>query len=194
MMSMISKLKRFYQPQTIMAALALAAALACLYFFLQQSNTNKELSDVTRQVTASQRKLDLLAESRLNKEATLKELQDEFERKKGEASQPSDIGLVSRREALELMPRLSEYVAHNQVALGDFTYTEGDVKILNSTLPAISYVMAAKGPADALINMLDVVWEVPTASIQSLELIRDLDHPGTWIMSLDIAVFYQPQL
>ena len=163
--------------------LVLVAALGGLYLFLQVGSLQEEEAELEGQLADTRDAIESLTEEEANLEEELTQVESE--------SEPQTF--VPRGDAESVGTALATYVAENDLRLSTFDATESLVPLGGSNEPAITYTLVAEGAADLLVGMLNLIDVVPTALVESLELVRDVESGGRWEMSLGLVVFYSTQ-
>ena len=82
------------------------------------------------------------------------------------------------------------YVAARQLALNEWHREESSTPLEDDEYPTIRYSLIAQGAEGALVGMLSLLQDLPTASVQVLQLIRLPEELAEWELSLELTLFF----
>lgn len=114
-------------------------------------------------------------------------------------AKPEPQALPSRQQALELGATMVTYAADKGLHLTSFDTVQTPLPAVSPATttpqekreaPAINYSMAARGPIDSLVGVLQLTRGLPTSKVQKLEFTRAPGGQPLWQMNLDLAVLY----
>lgn len=121
-------------------------------------------------------------------------------------AKPEPQALPSRQQALELGATMVTYAADKGLHLTSFDTVQTPLPAVSPggssggpatttpqekrEAPAINYSMAARGPIDSLVGVLQLTRGLPTSKVQKLEFTRAPGGQPLWQMNLDLAVLY----
>ena len=105
-------------------------------------------------------------------------------------TEQSPISLPSRESALLFRDDILSYVAEQQLALTQYANDESLTPFGDREYPTIRYSLIAQGDEAALVGMLSLLQDLPTASVQVLQLIRPPEELADWELSLELTLFF----
>jgi hypothetical protein len=178
----------------LLVALILVAAAASFYLFREHSTADEELNGLRSRVALAEGDLDPVRQHRADREAELEAKQTALElmqeNAKAEELDTMQKSFASEQDARDLMTNLIARTDESGLALGDITRSQGARSAAEIEFPSVSYSVVGTGPPAEFIGMLDIVWGVPTANVETLQLSRDPQEPDRWIMELKLVVVY----
>lgn len=191
---MLRQLRPHVNPETGLLVLVLLGFVLVGYVYLQimgsRSDFAKERQDYAKDVTEFRKQ----QEETLGKAHDLENWSEELELRKKEAREyqaAASIGrLTSLSEAEGLATRIAEFAGANALELNDFETTSGPRVIGGIEYTSIEYKFKARGQPVALIGLLGIANDTPTARIESLDLNRDSDDTSVWSMNVVLLVPY----
>ena len=166
--------------------LGLVAVVAAYYGFTQYREVGEardKLSSIESRVQVVE---DDLAYLRDSDEAAF--LQQNLEE---ERSKPEPQGLPPKVEAQEFSSAIVSYAAALELPLSTFERSEVSVLISEVEYPSIRHSMEAQGHSVALIGLLQLVSEFPTAKVLELEINRVEGSQTLWTLEMVLDVFYR---
>ena len=165
----------------ILAAVLLAAAV---WYNLSSkvADVRDEETAVETKLKAAQQDLDLFAAN--NEQAGLEEKLQVLQ------LEQKTLELAPMVDALKVGEDILTYVENQQLALNAFgkqesTTTSGEDEVLT-----LRYNFTVQGDQEALVGILGLLKEHPTASVQSLNFARRSEGEESWVMSLELSVYY----
>ena len=180
--------------EPLLVALILVAAGASFYLFRERGTADEQLDRLRSRVVLAEGDLDPVRQHRADREAELEANQTAMELMQENAkAQEVDMmekSFASEQDARDLMTNLIARADESRVALGDITRSQGTRSAAEIEFPSVSYSVVGIGPPAEFIGMLDIVWGVPTASVETLQLSRDPQEPDRWTMELKLVVVY----
>ena len=108
-----------------------------------------------------------------------------------ERSKPEPQSLPSKDEAAKFSSAIVSYAADLELPLSTFERSEMSMLIGETEFPSIHHSMETQGNTVALIGMLQLVSEFPTAKVLDLVINRFEDSQTEWTMGLELDVFYR---
>ena len=108
-----------------------------------------------------------------------------------EQAKPEPESLPSREEAGEFSRTMVDYAAIQELPLTTFDRVDTSVAVGEQEYPSFRHSLEAQGSMEALIGLLRLVDEFPTAKVLELVFNRVAGAPTDWAMSLHLDVFYR---
>ena len=173
------------QGDRVARILGLAAVVVAYYGFTQYQEVGEardRLSSIESRVQVVEDDLVYLRDS---DEATFLRQNLEVER-----SKPEPQSLPSKEEAGEFSSDMISYAGDQELTLGTFERSDESVLIGETEFPSIHHSMEAQGNAVALIGLLQLVSEFPTAKVLDLAINRVEGSQTEWTMGFELDVFY----
>ena len=166
--------------------LGLIAVLAAYYGYSQYREVGKAREKLASIESRFQVVEDDLAYFRDNDETPFLHQSLEEER-----SKPEPQSLPTKDEAGEFSSAMVSYAAALELPLSTFERSEKSVLIGETGFPSIHHTMEAQGNTIALIGLLQLVSEFPTAKVLELEIDRVEGSQTQWTMGMELDVFYR---
>jgi len=166
--------------------LGLVAVLAAYYGYSQYREASEARDKLASIESRFQVVEDDLAYLRDNDETPFLQQNLEVER-----SKPELQGLPSKDEAAKFSLAIVNYAADLGLPLSTFERSEESVLIGETEFPSIHHRMEAQGDTVALIGMLQLVSEFPTAKVLDVVINRFEGSQNQWTMGLELDVFYR---
>ena len=156
----LERLRPFLRIEVAVLAAVLLVAVVWYYQNQQIDDAREEESVLQRQLKAAVDDLNLFIADNEQPalEAELRQLQVVVE-------EPSSTLLPSREDALKFRDDLLAYVDNRQLELNEFGKEETSTPFGDDEFPTIRYSIAAVGNADALVGMLELLQDFPTATV-----------------------------
>ena len=102
------------------------------------------------------------------------------------------LALPTRATASSFGDELLIYANEQELRLPVFGQAGSVASVGDQEFQAIHYSIRALGSADALVGVLKLLQEFPTAAVQTLEFVRPPEQLESWEMSLELDVFFGP--
>ena len=100
------------------------------------------------------------------------------------------LELAPMVDALRVRDDILNYVEERQLVLNAFGKAETTTTLGDQEVLALRYNFTVQGDEESLIGILSLLKEHPTASVQSLQFARKLEAVETWVMGLELSVFF----
>ena len=170
-----------------LAAVVIVAAAIGGYLYLEREAARQDVQEIEGRLALAEGDLKALQVEEAKKAEELAVAQEAPSRSGG--TQLS----VSRADALDLTDNLIAHAAKLGLGLGNFETSQVVFSAGELELPAIAYALVSQGEPGALIDMLAIIAEVPTANVERLQLTRVPTEPDRWVMALDLVVVYEEE-
>jgi len=178
----LERLKPFLRIESAIVIALIIIVVAWLSFSQKANDAREEESRLENSVKTAQDDLDFFA--RNNERDTLEE------RLRLLQTEQSPISLPSRESALLFRDDILSYVAEQQLALTQYANEESLTPFGDREYPTIRYSLIAQGDEAALVGMLSLLQDLPTASVQVLQLIKPPEELADWELSLELTLFF----
>lgn len=179
---LVTLLRRADRVALILGIVAVAAAYYGFTQYREVGEARDKLSSIESRVQVVEDDLAFLRDS---DEAPFLQQKLEVER-----SKPELQSLPSKEEAGEFSSAMISYAAAQDLTLGTFERSDETVLIGETEFSSIHHSMAAQGNTIALIGMLQLLSEFPTAKVLDLAINRIEGSQTQWTMGLELDVFY----
>ena len=191
---MFERLRPLLRVEPVLVAFILVAAGASVYFFRERGTADEQLTKLETLAVAVESNLEPRREQKAVRKKDLESEQAAMALKQEQASS-SELEMIrrsfaSKQDARDLMTRIISRADESGPTLGDIRRSQGVRSVAEIEFPSVSYSLVATGPPAEFIGVLDIVWGVPTASVETLQLSRDPKDPERWVMELDLLVVY----
>lgn len=148
-----------------------------------ESAADQKLKTADRKLRAAQQDLDSFDTS--NGRGAL-----EAELEKEQSIEQDQLALPSQDKALSFGDALLIYTNDQELHLPVYDQTESVASVGEQEFQAIHYSIRAQGSVAALVGVLKLLQEFPTAAVQTLDFVRPSEELDNCGMSLELDVFF----
>ena len=180
-----SRFKNVPRGQVLLVVLVIVAVVAFFYLTQQRGSAQEEVDAASLTIRKTKAAITRLEGERVDLEAQVAGEQGEVE------SGLEPLVLATIGEALGLGPTLATYAGQTGVAVKTFDSELTSSLVGEDEFQTIVYTLAAQGSPQALIGILSLVDEVPSAVVQTLRYTSDEQSQGQWTMDLGLLVIYE---
>ena len=194
-----ARYKQYLRMETALLGIVLVAAAGLVYLSQRVSEAEDEEANSADRLTKTEAALVQLTQQGDELESAVAQLK----------ALPGLQSFPSRTEALALTTLVANYVAGRDIVVTAFDSERSSKSLGGADYPAIEYTLLAHGLVGPLIGLLDLIRDVPTEIVQTLDFQSGLPQveeeeqeqeqavppvpvdPGVWTMSVGLKVVYQ---